>query len=72
MPKFKVMTPKMDNNHNYGKFYLINSANELIFESLKIELVKEKKARLDFIARTKNTYYPNKFRIVNTKLETIL
>jgi hypothetical protein len=65
------MTAKMDKNHNYGKFYLINSANELIFESLKIELVKEKKARLDFIARAKNTYYPTKFRIVNTKLEMI-
>lgn len=72
MPKFKVMTAKMNNNHNYGKFYLINSDNELIFESLKMDLVREKKAKLDFIARTKNTWYPYKFRIVNTKLETII
>ena len=66
MPKFqKLGDLKNINGSDY--YFLINSQSEIIMKSLDFQKCLDKKARLDFIARAKNTYYPEKFRIINFK-----
>lgn len=66
MPKFqKLGEVKNINGSDY--YFLINSQSEIIMKSLHFQKCLDKKARLDFIARAKNTYYPEKFRIINFK-----
>jgi len=66
MPQFKKLhEDKKLNGSDY--YFVLNQENEVIFKSLDYQKCLDKKARLDFIARAKNTYTPNKFRIINLK-----
>jgi hypothetical protein len=66
MPLFKKLhDDKKINGSDY--YFLINQETEVIFKSLDYQKCLDKKARLDFIARARNTYTPNKFRIINLK-----
>jgi hypothetical protein len=69
---FKKMTYKANNNITDGRYYLLNFDNEIIFDSLHIEKIQEKKCRIEFISRARGTYFPGKFRIVDCKMNTIL
>jgi len=66
MPQFKKL-------HDYCKtngsdyYFVLNQESEVIFKSLDLQKCLDKKARLDFIARARNTWFPNKFRIINLK-----
>jgi len=70
--KFKKMTYKANNNLTDGRYYLLNLDNEIIFDSLHIEKIQEKKRRIEFISRARGTYFPGKFRITDCKMNTIL
>jgi hypothetical protein len=64
MPKFqKLHEYRKTNGSDY--YFVLNMESEVIFKSLDLQKCLDKKARLDFIARAKNTYFPNKFRIIN-------
>jgi hypothetical protein len=66
MPKFqKLHEYRKTNGSDY--YFVLNMESEVIFKSLVLQKCLDKKARLDFIARAKNTYFPNKFRIINLK-----
>ena len=66
MPQFrKLHDDKKINGSDY--YFLINQETEVVFKSLDYQKCLDKKARLDFIARARNTYTPNKFRIINLK-----
>jgi len=69
---FKIMTYKANNNITDGRLYLLNLDNEIIFDSLHIEKIQEKKRRIEFISRARGTYFPGKFRITDCKMNTIL
>lgn len=69
MPKFQKIDVLSRNTSN-DYHYLINSDNEVIMKSIDYNKILAKKARLDFIARAKNTFYPDKFRIINFKNAT--
>jgi hypothetical protein len=70
--KFQKMTYKANNNRRDGRLYLLNLDNEIIFDSLHIEKIQEKKRRIEFISRARGTYHPGKFRITDHKMNTIL
>lgn len=66
MPKFQkidILSRHTSNDYHY----LINGDYEVIMKSIDYNKILAKKARLDFIARAKNTFYPDKFRIINFK-----
>ena len=71
MAKFKKMKVSSSSPNKVEYYYLVNSNDEIIIRSLKYEIVKEKKRILDFISRAKGTYYPLKFRIVDSKLNIL-
>jgi len=66
------MTYKANNNITDGRLYLLNLDNEIIFDSLDIEKIQEKKRRIEFISRARGTYFSGKFRITDHKMNTIL
>jgi len=66
------MQYQTNNNLTDGRLYLLNLDNEIIFDSLDIQKIQEKKHRIEFISRAKETYFPGKFRIVDCKMNTIL
>jgi hypothetical protein len=66
------MTYKANNNITDGRLYLLNLDNEIIFDSLHIEKIQEKKRRIEFISRARGTHFPGKFRITDCKMNTIL
>ena len=70
--KFKKMQYQTSNNITDGRLYLLNLDNEIIFDSLDIDKVQEKKRRIEFISRARGTYFPGKFRITDCKMNTIL
>jgi hypothetical protein len=47
-------------------YFLLNEADEILLKTASYEKVKEKKRRLDFIARARGTYRPSKFRITDS------
>ena len=66
MPVFKKLHEyRKTNGSDY--YFVLNQESEVIFKSLHLQKCLDKKARLDFIARARNTYTPNKFRIINLK-----
>jgi hypothetical protein len=71
MIHFKKMKLYSDSKNRMEYYYLVNSNNEIILRSLNYKTVREKKSRLDFIARVKRTYYPLKFRIVDSKMNLL-
>jgi hypothetical protein len=71
MIHFKKMKLYSDSKNRMEYYYLVNSNNEIILRSLNYKTVREKKSRLDFIARVKGTYYPLKFRIVDSKMNLL-
>jgi hypothetical protein len=66
MPQFKKLHDSK-NISGSDYYFVINQNSEVIFKSLNLQKCLDKKARLDFIARARNTYTPNKFRIINLK-----
>jgi len=70
--KFKKMQYQTNNNLSDRRLYLLNLDNEIIFDSLHIEKIQEKKRRIEFISRARGTYFPGKLRITDCKMNTIL
>jgi len=66
MPQFKKLHDSK-NISGSDYYFVINQNSEVIFKSLNLQKCLDKKARLDFIARARNTWFPNKFRIINLK-----
>jgi len=70
--KFKNMQYQTSNNISDGRLYLLNLDNEIIYDSLHIEKIQDKKRRIEFISRARGTYFLGKFRITDCKMNTIL
>jgi hypothetical protein len=71
MIKFKKMNIDKFSKARTECYYLLNMNDEIILRTKNYERVKEKKKRLDYIARVKGTFTPRKFRITDSGMNIL-